>query len=59
MFANLASLQEVTLGDGVTAIGDRAFAGTSLARVDPVSYTHLDVYKRQGLHRAVPIPKGT
>ena len=20
-------------------------------RIDPVSYTHLDVYKRQGLHR--------
>ena len=25
----------------------------------PVSYTHLDVYKRQGLHRAPPVFRHT
>ena len=26
-----------------------------LSQFDPVSYTHLDVYKRQGVHRLLPL----
>ena len=32
-------------------LGDQVAAGTTTTRA--VSYTHLDVYKRQGIHRAI------
>ena len=31
--------------------GDRVEAGQTLIKLDAVSYTHLDVYKRQALYR--------
>ena len=46
-----------TLGSGLYFILTDRLAGSDDLAIDvgqaPVSYTHLDVYKRQGLHGAV------
>ena len=52
-------LEEVVLGKGLTSVDEYAFSGcTGLKQITipenvPVSYTHLDVYKRQFLFYAV------
>lgn len=54
MFANLASLQEVTFGDGVTAIGDRGFCGHVACEGGPESGEDQSEQKHlqmQGLQR--------
>ena len=42
---SVAILLDVTMGDG-------AFMKDLDGALEPVSYTHLDVYKRQGQHRS-------
>ena len=46
-FQNLGHTVIFLVGDFTSAIGDPSGRNTT-----PVSYTHLDVYKRQGQHRA-------
>ena len=40
--------------DAQNGVNVRAYMGRLLDGLKPVSYTHLDVYKRQPLHRAPP-----
>ena len=54
------NLRSVTLPEGTVSIGDRAFyhcSGlNSVSLPDAVSYTHLDVYKRQVLRALAAMP---
>ena len=45
------------MGGGMAA--NLAKAGHDVRAFDPVSYTHLDVYKRQGLGREARLPTFT
>ena len=45
-------IREVARSTGINAVTLRAWE----RRYGPVSYTHLDVYKRQGLQQGCPLP---
>ena len=45
---------DVTIAEAPDFRGERHIY--TLRSIDPVSYTHLDVYKRQALRRASPVP---
>ena len=48
-----AGIQSVGVGQREAALAIGMTNGQIMRRVVPVSYTHLDVYKRQHLHRTV------